>query len=191
MLPEELLYQTAKGDPAAFRQLYELFKDKVYNTCLSYLQHEGEAEEATQDVFVEVYHSAVSFEGKATVKTWIYRIAINKCLDRIRYKKRQKRFAYVASLFGVTGNLLFDPPSFEHPGVLSENKEKAKMLFAAMERLPANQRAAFVLKHIEGLSQKEVAEVLQLGEKAVESLLQRPKAGLRNELRSFYRDNEG
>lgn len=180
------------GDHAAFRQLYELFKSRVYNTCLSYLQHAAEAEEATQDVFVEVFHSAATFQAKASVQTWIYRIAINKCLDRLRHKNRQKRFAYVASLFSpATGKLLHDPPAFEHPGILAENKEKARALFGAISQLADNQRIAFILKQVEGLPQKEVSEVMQLTEKAVESLLQRAKANLRRILKGIYDNNEG
>jgi RNA polymerase sigma-70 factor (ECF subfamily) len=183
MSPEQLLQQIANGDQPAFRQLYELFKDRVYNTCLSYMQQQAEAEEAAQDVFVEVYHSASKFQGKSSVSTWVYRIAVNKCLDRIRYKSRQKRFAFVSSLFHKdTGELIHDIPSFEHPGVLTENKEKSAMLFAAIKQLPENQQTAFLLKQVEGLPQKDISTIMNLSEKAVESLLQRAKANLRKEL---------
>jgi RNA polymerase sigma-70 factor (ECF subfamily) len=187
MQPDELLFLVSKGDTAAFRQLYELFKGKVYNTCLSYLQHAGDAEEATQDVFVEVHHSSATYKGTASVFTWIYRIAVNKCLDRIRYNNRQKRFAIVASLFNKdTGALMHDSPNFDHPGIKLENKEKAKVLFMAIWQLPENQKTAFILKQIEGLSQREIAEIMQMGEKAIESLIQRAKASLRVILSDFY-----
>jgi RNA polymerase sigma factor (sigma-70 family) len=183
MSPEQLLQQIILGDQPAFRQLYELFTDRVYNTCLSYLQNQEEAEEAAQDVFVEIYQSAVKFQGKSTVSTWVYRIAVNKCLDRIRYKNRQKRFAFLSSLFHKdTGELLHDPASFEHPGVLAENKEKAAMLFAAIRLLPENQQTAFILRQVEGLPQRDISAIMNLSEKAVESLLQRAKANLRKEL---------
>jgi RNA polymerase sigma factor (sigma-70 family) len=186
MLPEELLHKTGLGDQVAFRQLFDLYKDKVYNTCLFYLQNAPEAEEAVQDVFIEVFHSAAAFQSRSTVLTWIYRIAVNKCLDRLRYRKRQKRFAYVAGLFNLSGQLVHDPPSFDHPGIVFENKEKAKVLFQAIRQLPENQQSAFLLKHMEGCSQKEVAEILAMSEKAVESLLQRAKTNLRKILGEFY-----
>jgi RNA polymerase sigma-70 factor (ECF subfamily) len=90
-----------------------------------------------------------------------------------------------------TGALLHDPAGFEHPGVTLENKEKARYLFKAIRQLPQNQQTAFILKQVEGLSQKEVAAVMEIGEKAVESLLQRAKANLRNILSEYYNKNEG
>ncbi len=118
MPPEDLIKQIAKGDEQAFRQLYEELQARVYNTALSYLQNVEEAEEACQDVFVEVHQSAAKFREDAQVSTWVYRITINKCLDRIRYKQRQKRFAFITSIFHkTTGELLHDVPVFHHPGV--------------------------------------------------------------------------
>lgn len=179
-MPGELLKLICSGDATAFRQFYDLFKDRVYNTCLSYLQNVPEAEEALQDVFVEIHNSAHKFRQQSSVSTWVYRITVNKCIDRIRYRNRQKRFVFMSSLFNTTtGELIHDPPSFEHPGILAENKEKSKLLFGAIRQLPENQQTAFILKHIEGLTQKEIEEIMTLSGKAVESLIQRAKANLR------------
>ncbi len=187
MLPEELLQRILVGDQQAQRELYEQFKSRVYNTCVSYLQVSNDAEEATQDVFVEVFQSAKEFRGTATVSTWIYRIAVNKCLDRLRYKNRQKRFAFISSLFNKdTGALMYDTPVFEHPGVKLENKEKGSALLKAIRELAENQQTAFILKHIEGLTQKEIAAIMNIGEKAVESLLSRGKERLRKILSDEY-----
>jgi RNA polymerase sigma factor (sigma-70 family) len=190
--PNELIIRLAQGNRDAFSQLYKLFQARVYNTCLSYLQNTGEADEAVQDVFLEVFESAASFKGDSSVSTWIYRLAVNKCLDRIRHRKRQKRFAFMSSLFNnETGKLDFDAPDFNHPCIILENKEKAAILFKAIDKLPENQRSAFILKQVEGLSQKEIAEILNLGEKALESLLSRAKANLRKMLSAFYDKTEG
>jgi len=192
MQPEEILILVAKGDKSAFGQLYALFKDKVYNTSISYLQQENDAEEVTQDVFVEVYHNAGSYKGGASVSTWIYKITVNKCLDRIRYNNRQKRFSFITSIFNKdTGSLQHDKPHFEHPGVGAENRERAAMLFNAIRQLPENQQSAFILKQVEGLSQREISQIMDMGEKAVESLLQRAKANLRKILSDYYNSNEG
>lgn len=192
MQPEELLYMVSKGDHSAFKQLYELFKARVYNTCLSHLQNESDAEEATQDVFIEVHKSANNFKGTAAVSTWIYRIAVNKCIDRIRHNNRQKRFAFVTSIFNKdTGELMHDPPEFNHPGIVIENKENAAKLFKSISQLPENQQSAFILKQVEGLSQKEVANILGMTEKGIESLIQRAKVNLRKHLGDIYDKNEG
>lgn len=183
----ELIHRVANKDRLAFKELYQLYKDRVYNTCISYMQDTSEAEELTQDVFLEVYNAASSFQGKASVFTWIYRIAVNKCIDRIRYKTRQKRQGLVFSLFNKdTGALAHNPASFDHPGVLYEHKEKAAELFKAINQLSDTQKTAFILKQVEGLPQKEVAEIMELSQKAVESLLQRAKSNLRKILKDFY-----
>ena len=192
MLPEELLLNISKGDNAAFRQFYELFKARVYNTCLLHVQNAPEAEELTQDVFIEVHNKAGDFKGNSAVSTWVYRIAVNKCIDLLRYKGRQKRFAFITSIFNKdTGELKYDRVEFEHPGVKIENKEKAARLFAAIRQLPENQQSAFILKYIEGLPQKDIADVLAITEKAAESLLQRAKGNLRKSLGDLYDENEG
>src|SRR4051812_18906490 len=182
-----LLRKIAEGDRQAFHQLYGSFSSKVFNTALGYLHNTEEAEEITQDVFVEVYQSAKGFKGDSSIGTWIYRITVNKSLDRLRYRKRKKRFAFLESLFKKdSSELQHDIPSFEHPGIELENKENAAILFQAIELLSEQQKTAFILSYIEDLSQKEVAEIMKLSEKAVESLLQRAKANLRRELENLY-----
>lgn len=183
----ELLKLTALGDKTAFHQLFELFKDRVYNTVLSFLQDKHDAEEVTQDVFVEVFQSAIQFEGNSSVSTWIYRIAVNKSLDRLRYKKRKKRFAFITSIFHPdSGALKQDKPHFEHPGVLLQNKENAAILFKAINKLPEQQKTAFLLSYIEDIPRKQVADMMTTSLKSVESLLQRAKANLRVELDDIY-----
>lgn len=191
MQDEQLIRAVAAGDMQAFKQLYELFKDRVYNTCLSHLQNIPEAEEATQDVFLEVHKAAATFKATAKVSTWIYRITVNKCIDRIRYRSRQKRFAFVSSIFNNdTGELVHDPAEFNHPGIVYEQKENAKKLFAAIDQLVDNQKTAFILKQVEGLPQKDIADIMNMTEKAVESLIQRAKANLRKMLGEMYRDTK-
>ena len=170
----------------AFAEIYGSYKNKVFNTVLSYLQNTEDAEEVTQDVFVEIYRSRGKFEGKSSLSTWIYRIAVNKSLDFIKSKKRKKRFAFISSLFNDAGELRHDAPDFYHPGVQLENKEKAAMLFKAINRLPENQKTAFILSKVEGLSYAEISEVMQTSVSAVESLLVRSKHNLQKQLSDFF-----
>ncbi len=182
------MQKIAGGDKEAFRLFYETHKRRVYNTALSYLQHAQEAEELTQDVFLEVFQAASRFKGEASTATWVYRITVNKCLDALRFRKRKKRFGILSSLFGSSGEQAVDAPHFDHPGVALENKEKAAVLFAAIDLLPESQKTAFILSQVEELPQKEIAAVMQQSEKAVESLIQRAKGNLRKELEKFYPD---
>lgn len=173
----KLLKAIAKGDRKAFQQLYELFSEKVYNTSLSYAQNEQDAEEITQDVFTRIFRNAAIFKGEATVSTWIYRITINTSLNHI---KRRKRFSFLK--FGAESI----QSDFEHPGVLLENKENAKVLFKVINTLPESQKTAFILSFIEDLPRQEVADIMEISLKAVESLLQRAKRNLRKKLENIY-----
>ncbi len=170
----------ANGDRSAFRQLYELYSEKVYNISLSYAQNEQDAEEITQDVFISIFRNAGKFNGDSAVGTWIYRITVNTSLN---YLKRKKRFSFLK--FGVT---TIDNPDFEHPGVLLENRENAKLLFKVIDTLSKNQKTAFILSFVEELPRQEVADIMEISLKAVESLLQRSKRNLRAKLEKLHPD---
>ncbi|MFO0357725.1 MAG: RNA polymerase sigma factor [Sphingobacteriaceae bacterium] len=160
---------------------------RVFNTAISLLQNKEDAEDITQDVFIEVYQSLDKFRQQANISTWIYRITVNKCLDLLRKKKRKKRFGFMTELFHKdTGEISVDKAHFDHPGILMEKKENARLLFAAIDLLSENQKTAFILFHIEELPQKEIAVIMDLSPKAVESLIQRAKAVLREKLGNFY-----
>lgn len=182
-----LIKEISNGNAKALEKLFLLLKNGVFNVALSYTRNREDAEEITQDVFVEIYHSASTFKGDSSVKTWAYRITINKSLDFIRYKNRKKRFALLTSLLSKeTGEVKYHQPDFDHPGISLENKEKAQYLFAAIDKLPQNQQTAFILLKIEGMSQREAAETMQVNEKALESLYQRAKQNLRKTLSDVY-----
>lgn len=183
------LKKTAGGDEQSMAALYAAFSARVYNTALGYLQNAADAEEVTQDVFLKIFRSADRFEGKSTVSTWVYRITINHSLDRVAYRNRQKRFGKIVRLFGgETNEAPMDLPHFDHPGVVLEQKENARILFSAVESLPVQQKTAFMLSYLENLPRQEVADIMQLSLKAVESLLQRAKVNLRDRLDKFYPD---
>ena len=189
VLHKTLLAQIAQGSEPALEALYTLFKSRVYNTALSYLQNTEEAEEVTQDVFVNIFRAAARFEGKSSVSTWIYRITVNQSLDRLNHRKRQKRFGLLVDFFGGNpAEPATDLPHFDHPGVVLEQKENARILFQAIESLPDQQKTAFILSFIEDLPRQEVAGVMQISLKAVESLLQRAKTNLRKRLDNFFPD---
>ncbi len=166
-----------------FKDLYRLYKNLVFNLALQYVQNTEDAEEITQDVFVSVFQSLSSFQENSKHSTWIYRITINKSLDFIKAKQRKKRFAAIVSLFSSdTGKMRFDKPTFDHPGVVLEQKEALENIFKHLNDLPPNQKTALILSKIEYKSQTEIAEIMQLSVSAVESLIQRAKANLNKKL---------
>jgi RNA polymerase sigma factor (sigma-70 family) len=87
----ELISLLIQKNEAVFKQLVETYQHKVYNTCIGILQNGDDAEEIAQDVFIEVFHSVHKFDQKSSLSTWIYRISINKSLDKLRHTKRKKR----------------------------------------------------------------------------------------------------
>lgn len=164
-----------------FRQIYDEYKQLVFNLALTYLFSIEDAEEVTQDVFVKVHQSLDKFKGNASPKTWVYRITVNQSLDFIKKKNSKKRFF----IFGKKSNSEYEYnnlPTFEHPGILLENKEKSKILFAAINTLTENQKTAFILSKMDGLSNPEISEVMELSIGAVESLLVRAKKALQEKL---------
>lgn len=155
----------------------------VYNLALHYLQHKEDAQEITQDVFVTVYQSLATFKEESAISTWIYRITINKCLDFIKAKRRKKRFAFITSLFFEgSSDLKHNPSEFNHPGIQLEDKEALENIFKQINQLPDAQKTALILHKIEQKTQIEVAVIMKLSPKAVESLIQRAKSNLSKKL---------
>ena len=182
MSEKEIVEQLRQGNEEAFKKLVSLFQEKVFNTAVNFLQNQQDAEDAAQEVFIQVYNSIGQFKENSTLSTWIYRITITKCLDHTRSKKRKKRFAFISSLFSEKNDLLHDSPDFNHPGVQLDRKEDAAILFKMVNSLPENQKTAFLLNKIEGMSYIEIADVMKLSESAVDSLLQRAKQNLRKKI---------
>ena len=183
---KELIELLKKRDRAAFKNIVETWQDMVYNTALGILQNAEDAEDVTQETFMQAFESVSSFKGESKFSTWLYRITISKAMDHIRKKKRKKRFAFIQSLYGKNDQPVIDPPDFFHPGVSMENKENAAVLFKAMEQLPPNQKTAFVLNKVEGLSYIKIGDVMKISDSAVDALLHRAKANLKKILKDYY-----
>ena len=171
------------GNQQAFKKLVALYRQKVFNTAISLVQNYELAEDITQEVFVTIYRSVGSFNERSSLSTWIYRITVNKCLDHLRAKKRQ-RFSLFSQF--MNNAAVENKQSFDHPGITLENRENARFLFEAIDTLPYNQKTTFILAYMEELSQKEIAEIMDMSVKAVESLLQRAKVNLRKKLGDIY-----
>jgi RNA polymerase sigma factor (sigma-70 family) len=184
-----LVEQLKKGDEAAFKTIVETWQNMVYNTALGIVQNAEDAEDIAQEVFVQVHQSIHSFKGDSKFSTWLYRITVTKSLDHARRKKRKKRFAFVRSLIGDHDELAINPPDFHHPGVTLDNKENAAVLFRAIAELPENQRIAFTLNKVEGLSYQEVSDVMKTTVSSIESLIHRAKNNLRKKLEDHYKGN--
>ncbi|MCK7556418.1 RNA polymerase sigma factor [Chitinophaga sedimenti] len=182
-----LIDNLKQGDASAFSNMVNTCKDMVYNTAIGILQQAEDAEDVTQEVFIQAYESMSSFKGESSVSTWLYRITVTKSLDHLRRKTRKKRWAKITSLFGLQDAPVPEPADFEHPGVTLANKERSTLLFRAVARLPENQKAVFVLHKLEGLPAKEIAAVMDISLASVEGLMHRAKANLREQLEKYYK----
>lgn len=182
----ELVLLLQQGDESAFKKLVDEWQNMVYNTAVSIVQNEDDADDITQEVFIQVYQSVSSFKGESKFSTWLYRVTVSKALDHEKKKKRKKRFGLVQSLFGGDGEEQVHAVEFNHPGVQLERKEKAGELFNALKLLPDKQRIAFTLHKLEGQSYQEVAEIMNSTLYAVESLMSRAKTNLKKELNRYY-----
>jgi RNA polymerase sigma factor (sigma-70 family) len=182
----ELIVQLQQGNESAFKKLVDEYQDMVYNTALGIVQQADDADDITQEVFIQAYQSVSSFKGESKLSTWLYRITVSKALDHEKRKNRKKRFAFVQSLFGKDEEEYDHPAEFNHPGVQLEKKERAGELFKALKQIPDNQRIAFTLHKLEGQSYQEIAEIMHMTLYAVESLMGRAKANLKKELSKNY-----
>ncbi|MCU4177377.1 RNA polymerase sigma factor [Carboxylicivirga sp. N1Y90] len=170
-----LIKQIQSGDNIAFRRMVELHHLRVIHICLSFVHSPQDAEDISQEVFIEVYKSINTYRFDASLSTWLYRLAVNKSLDFLRQKKRKKRgFGLVNS---VDRNEL-ESINYGNDDVGIEEKERILLLRSAIEKLPERQRVAITLSKIDELGQKEVAELMQTTVASVEALLIRAKKKL-------------
>jgi RNA polymerase sigma-70 factor (ECF subfamily) len=175
-----LLEQVAAGDATAFDALMRQHQDRVLAVCQRLLGNRPEAEDATQEVFVKAYRQAGSLEPRGQVYTWLYRVAVNHCLNLLR-RSRIVRFVPL-----VRGRANDEESPFEidplEPSADPERAAEARQRWRRTERLiaalPDNQKAVLVLARFEGLSYREIAETLEISEGAVESRLFRAMRNL-------------
>ncbi|MDZ7741358.1 MAG: RNA polymerase sigma factor [Bacteroidota bacterium] len=184
----ELIEQIKAGDHQAFRQLTEHYYPLVLKTSNSFVHNEEDAQDLSQEVFLEVYQSIHKFRKEAVISTWIYRITINKSLNFIRDRKRKQFWGSLDMLSGKTGhkdeNLLSNPG--DNPGDI-EIIERKRILYNSVENLPKNQRIAFTLNKMDEMPYKQVAEVMDVSLSSVESLIHRARKNLQERLYKYYR----
>jgi RNA polymerase sigma-70 factor (ECF subfamily) len=183
----ELVRQLKRNTPGAFKILVELYQVRVVNTCYRFLFDRADAEDVSQEVFIEIYRSISSFREDAKLSTWIYHIAVTRSIDLIRKKKRKKRFAQIKSLVGLQeeGKEPVDPGDSD-PLEKMEQEERMKVLQQAIDRLPENQRIAFTLSKCEGMGNKKIAGIMGVSLSSVESLVHRAKKNLEKKLYYYF-----
>ncbi len=169
------------------RRLFEAWHGRIYQTCFRLMGHPQEAEDITQDVFVRAFQAYDRFRGDADPGTWLYRIAVNQCLN---VRRRKRRLQWLALDFWNEG---VDETTIgrDRRGGVDEDMQQAdreRIVGGAIDALPERQRAALILAHFERMSYKAIAEAMDCTPSAVESLLHRAKSNLGKRLRPFMDD---
>lgn len=192
MEERELLNKLKEKNEESFRFIVDEFQKMVLNTCYRFVLNRETAEDLTQEVFIEIYRSINMFRSESKFSTWIYRIAISKSLDYLKSRKRKKRFTLLKSITeSETSKKKFEQlPENENQGLQSmiENEDRIKILNAAIDKLPENQRIAFTLSKYDEMSYQEISDILGVSISSVESLIHRAKINLRKKLYKFYEE---
>jgi RNA polymerase sigma-70 factor (ECF subfamily) len=180
LLEANIVKRAQKGDQIAFAELVELYKDKLYNLSFRMLGNPHDAEEMAQEAFLRAYANLKKYDSRRKFSTWLYRIATNCCIDRLRKKKAA--YSLDSPLDEEEGSDLYAViPSQE---TLVEEKvvkrESRLELQGAIEQLPPAYRAVVILKYIEDLSLQEISEVLSVPVATVKTRLHRGREALRS-----------
>jgi RNA polymerase sigma-70 factor, ECF subfamily len=185
--PDSILVREARGgDTRAYGELVRRYQDRVYTLIFGLIQNHDDALDLTQDVFVRTHGSLMQFREQAVFYTWLYRIALNACIDFNRRKKRNPEPCSLSDQeLTDTGFEPADRRPLNHPELALENRELGRLLRLAIERLPEPQRIAVVLHDIEGLQHKEIAALLNCPVGTVKSRIQRGRSELRIMLLPF------
>lgn len=191
----QLIQASREGDRRAFTALVRRYEETVYRFAFKVCRDQEKATETLQDTFVNVFRKLGTFDGKSKFSTWLYTIVTNNCLMKQRRRKLQE----------LTDPLeaYDDPPSDEAggrrapiarweetPADLLHASELRRALDRAIERLPVDYRAVFVLRDVEGHSTGETARMLHLSVEATKSRLRRARAFLRDQLHPYMTDEE-
>jgi len=184
-----LIKRAKEGDYDAFEQLVTEYEDRVYSLGLKMCSEEQDALEVVQDTFLSAYRNIQKFREDSSFYTWINRIAVNSCFQKLRKRKKEKNTISMEEVHPFPDGKLADAsiPSWDFsPEKTAIKGELAEKMRSALEELPDKYRAVFYLKDIDGLSNKEIADIMDLSVPAVKSRLNRARLFLRKQLSPYF-----
>lgn len=177
------------GDTAAFDNLVLRYKDRVFNLCYRILGDFHEADDSAQETFLKVFRSIKGFRFDAAFSTWLYRVAVNTCKNRLKsseYRRKNMTISLENPGYSGTGA----PPreirdNGDSPGNHVEKKERIRQVQEAVNALPPDQKTVVTLRDIQGFSYEEIADITGLNLGTVKSRLSRARLGLREQLKGL------
>ncbi|NSL53333.1 RNA polymerase sigma factor SigW [Calidifontibacillus erzurumensis] len=184
-LIEKRIKQVKKGDQNAFSEIVELFKDKVFQLCYRMVGNRHDAEDIAQEAFIRAYINIHTYDMNRKFSTWLYRIATNLSIDRLR--KRKPDYFLDAEIEGTEGLTMYSqiPSDDLKPEEMVESLEFQEWIQKEINELPVSYRSVIVLKYIEELSLKEIGEILDLPIGTVKTRIHRGREALRKRLRKI------
>jgi RNA polymerase sigma-70 factor (ECF subfamily) len=176
----ELLQAHVDGDPDAFATLFRRHRDRLWAVALRTMGNPDDASDGLQDGMIAAYRRAGSFRGDAAVTTWMHRVVVNACLDRLRAAKVRRAEPLPEDLedIGDRGSLVTSTTEAADPADLAVVDERRRTVLAALDQLPADQKAALILVDMEGYPVAEVAAMLDCAVGTVKSRCSRGRARL-------------
>lgn len=183
---EELVRRAQAGEDAAFAELVHRHESRVYTLALKIVRNPADAEDVLQETFINALHGLESFRGDATFSTWLYRIAYNASLMKLR--KASSSVSLDEAIESEESELPRELTDWTHePESALLNRELQAEMQAAVDTLSTPLRSVFVLRDMDGLSTEETAAVLGVSVEVVKTRLHRARMILRNRLSDYYR----
>lgn len=175
--------QVKKGDQNAFAEIVDIYKDKIYQLCYRMLGNSHEAEDIAQEAFIRAYVNINNYDMDKKFSTWLYRIATNLTIDRIRKKKPD--YYLDAEVTGTEGLTMYSQVAADValPEDQVETMELQQMIQKEILKLPDKYRSVIVLKYIDELSLIEISEILDMPIGTVKTRIHRGREALRKQLR--------
>jgi RNA polymerase sigma-70 factor (ECF subfamily) len=178
---KELIDRLSKGDTAAFRELVETYKKKMYYFALDMVRDPADAEDISQEVFLKAFRSFQTFKRDAKLSSWLYRIATNASIDHLRRRSLAPQAVEDAVLDASTAGFGNSPLS-QNPAQAAENRLLQSRIERALEKVSSQERAVFLLRHYNDFRLEEIAQTLQISIGSVKSYLFRCIRKLQKEL---------
>jgi len=185
-----LVRRLRRGDQRAFATIVRTYQQRVFNMVFRFLGNREEAEDVAQDVFVTVYQSAANFRGDSKFSTWLYRVTVNHCKNRLKYLKRRGRHMgrpldEIAEHQMAQGSGETQPAfhaAIPRPDDLAQGRQLEALIQREMAKMDEDHRLLLVLRDIQGLSYQEMAEVTGLNVGTIKSRLHRARLALKEAL---------
>jgi RNA polymerase sigma-70 factor (ECF subfamily) len=187
---EELVARARAKDFAAFEQLLDRYEDKIFRLAYRFVRNETEAKEILQDTFLSIWRKLDTFKGDAQFSSWLYRVAANAALMRLRAQKRHPEVSTEELPIDFLDNYGHLPAGGENwakrPDDELQSEELRRHIQAAVDELPEIYRTVFLIRDVEGLSTEETAEVLQISIPTVKTRLHRARLALRETITKYF-----